>query len=117
MVAGDGQSGTDEGPCAVLGSWPDNKCYGFSVATWELSDNDIESPITDLFTNEQTLIGKSNMAPPGYFDTDLSSTGFYAIKISTDNIDNDSMGFVFVSIPVHPPISISVLNCLRAMNH
>lgn len=98
VEAGEGQPGTaDNGPCGALGSWPTNPCNGFNKARWTLSDNIITSSV-GISTNEQTLIGDTNMNPPGYFDTNLPSSGLYAIKISTTGTDDDYMGFVFVSI-------------------
>ena len=107
VPAGEGQPGTAEGgPCESLDvgrsyDYPQHACYGFSRATWALTDNVLTSPVAGLTTNAQTLIGQTNMSPPGIFDTGLSSTGFYAIKMSTDNGDDDWMGFVLVSLTAH----------------
>lgn len=100
VEAGDGQPGTAaNGPCATLSSWPEVPCYGFSKAEWTLFDNTITSSV-GISTNEQTLIGDTNMSPPGIFDTTLPSSGLYAIKMSTTGSDDDWMGFVFVSITI-----------------
>merc|ERR1719282_1835942 len=93
--AGLGQPGTETGgPCATLSSYDSRPCYGYSKAIWTLRDNFISSSI-GIQTNEQTLIGNTNMSPPGIFDTGLPSNGLYAIKLSTTGSDDDWMGFVF----------------------
>ena len=103
--AGPGQPGTlpggaaGGGPCGTFTPNPaTSTCYGLSIASWNTIDNVINTGVPGLTTNAQVTQGVSNMNPAGYFDTALSSTGLYAVKLSTDNGDDDMMGFVLVCI-------------------